>query len=1299
MNEATEPTTCTDTSSIDALFEDRFHGAVNIRGIRYQLRYSVLCAVDMVDKDSCVNHIVLEGIEDVDVNLNGFHSDKEYVQVKTSQKPWKWHQLKDPIASFIEALRADPSAQFLLVFDFPLTGDIADLARLTALTAKRRDEITRKFLDLCMQKEATADEARELLARVRMHSISEELLLAELRHKVADVFDLAGSVVDLYIDALTARFIEWAKDRRTVLADDIARVHTDFQELLAEESEFQAHGRGLLDSLSWAGSADISSFFDGKATQAAHIAAGLDVVRPRWLQLMDDALNKTRVCVVRSSSGQGKSALAYRYVHEYWPVDSTFVLQLAETHEHVRLISRYLRSRAKFLPIVRLLIDGASSRTRLWPYVAQEVSNLGGQVLVTVRNEDWFRFSQHSLLSYEVIEPSLDLAEAQSIYREFKRRGRIHESVRTAEHSYELVGQPHLLMEYVYFITHGQMLEDRLRDQMREIQVLGEDPVKLEVLRRVSLASLYGASLDAGAMFDRLRTSADPQQILSSLSGEYLTVTGGSVRALHQLRSDHLVRILHEDGFPDRTNTAVNCFRSACDSDLPDLIAFAVTDPEVDRLRFLDVVAEFAARSSLSLITTCLAGLFAGGERAFLNANAQLFDESYTTISSGAPFLLGVNLGPIIKYDIVGKMHEIFGDRPTGFDGLADLLPQVKQSGRGLDLCRTFLATVCRELGDCQLLDDLQHLGWFLDWCALAEMTIGCWDEVKDTICCDSRVFDLPLEDFCLFAQGLHRYDPHSYRRWLDRHLDTIVGFMKLNTDCTKITLDTDSVSIRFIVDPEAGSKDHGQAVERLAHFRSVFPEMCTYCSEGVWLLPFGVRNEYDDTGKHIPKENLPLISDAAKNRVWIDLVEARYRADSYYEFQQAWYNARLEATTLVKAFSKDLRKFLQNEPCDFAKVDELRPHLIRLLEWLPPPPVQYPQNLKEELNSSINKWSTSLQNFLRQMADEDEDGRRLSVFNFSDACRYLDDMRIGLSVLLDHSPDYFGMKDVESDEDHSYGRLGELMEVWLDPPRMHQRDIVKYARQRQADRNQQVASRVSAAIEAVAARDMSLILPDGGYVEHPLRYYPMAFSVEDPCRPELTLLRILPALVSVRDVTDYFCLIPTHEGHRIGEWGYTVPSSQLEKIANGEDPSWVTFAAQTPPVKALALLHHLPLRIPTQLDLRTRFLAILASIDWMQRLRSEIDTIPESGSEYDLALQDRWCIYLQARGREIVQLLDELQESISSDSEIQRPQKESFAASLNNMRLGLLADDLEHIQLPDLGEAEFLIDSLWSRH
>ena len=74
---------------------------------------------------------------------------------------------------------------------------------------------------------------------------------------------------------------------------------------------------------------------------------GLDVRRQKWLERIDTYITSAKICVVRSSSGQGKSALVFRYAIENWPEEHTFSLRACANVEDAERIIDYFRFRIK----------------------------------------------------------------------------------------------------------------------------------------------------------------------------------------------------------------------------------------------------------------------------------------------------------------------------------------------------------------------------------------------------------------------------------------------------------------------------------------------------------------------------------------------------------------------------------------------------------------------------------------------------------------------------------------------------------------------------------------------------------------------------------------------------------------------------------------------------------------------------------------------------------------------------------------------------------------------------------------
>lgn len=1250
---------------LNVLLETRFHGAANIRGIRYQILYSILRAFDLYAEDGKASSIRLEGIEDVD--LLGLRLGDVYIQVKTSQDLWKWNQLKKPIQGFLQVYRADPYCQFVLAVDFPLRKDIAKLAQIKSLSPKEKKRIEDKFRNLCYQIEATTSEADGIASRLTITYQQEKKIWEQLKQTVTETFELGSGAVDIYILVLVARFLEWAKDRKTVTRTDLDNVRAEIGGNLAREREFQAYGRGLIDRISWESDANITDFFEGKGTRPGHIAANIDVKRPKWLEKINKAIDSSKICILRSSSGQGKSALLYRYAYEQWPAENTFILQVVETQEHVELVRDYLQFRAKLGLPIYLLIDNAGWHTRLWPLIAQECAALGVRVLVTVRNEDWHRFARESLTSYEILEPTLDLDEARQIFNAFQLEGRLHASIDSPEWGYERIGEPHLLIEYVYLLTHGCMLEERLRDQMKQFSEQKEDPAKIEILRRTALADTLGAPVLVDKLLKNIQLRDDPQQVLKSISGEYVNLEGGIITGLHWVRSDHLAQILHE-GYPDPGNTALAILEAIPPESIPAFVANAICRQGLDVKIFIKGLVEKAKNTTLDAILAFLDGIFEAGERQFFKVNQGLFDEAYELIGPDGTSLLSSYFLPIVKVDIIGQMVKILGDKGENFRKLQEIASRASNAHRGLDLCRDFLSNVGPYIQPESLQGSHGDTGRLLDWYSLCESRLPAWPTVRDDdfLAC-TEVISLPLDAFCNFTQGFYRYDETTYRNWFSQNREDVLGYLKLHTDSIALKVSDSALSIEFFLDLKNSEGCNEQAVSRLNNLRSAIPFCERYQSQGIWLLPFGLMPSVDETHKDIPKENLPFESDIEKNVVWQKAVASHYLPDSYYKYEEAWYTLRHNTLIFVQGLSKGLQKSLTGRDFNYQSVFEEGQLLVRVTQSLKYVPSlsaddletmgkTLSQPLKEVLKEGvINRWHSSFQNFFFQIfqyiQERNINTGRLAVHNFMDAVKHLPEMHEAFAQFFKEAPDYFNAGELNTTESKENSFLADLLDAWiLDPPRMQQRDILRYVRAKRERKRQEMLHRIRSALATLEEEGISIILPADVHVTHPLRYLPLAFSVDDPCHPENELEVVIKALVEVKDVVDFFCLVPIHKGSRFLEGGYQISSDTISQLEEGNLRNWEALVPRELPGGVLGCLPPLPFQVSARLQIRTNVFAILGGMQAFGEQKNKIETLRTSRNHFEVELYNRHKVRLHELEMKLGTSASEVKESLNAE-------------------------------------------------
>lgn len=989
--------------ALNTLLRERYAGAVNVRGIRFQVRYAALrclmAAQAVRDGGSeqgrpaeglvlpgdasggglsplQVPLVRMEGIEDVDISDPSVgplwvlgdptHPSGEYVQVKTAATPWNWAKLKGPLLGWIELQRTGAAGiTFVLVVNFALRGDLAALASFRDLDPNGQRNIRKKFRKLAAALSASEAEADEILDQLTIEYITDEELRSRMRSEVSKTFDLIDSAAaDAFELAYTGRVLEWSEYRSTVCAADVLALGQSLGEGLARQAGFRAIAQGLVGKIDFSADATPDDFFKGRRTRIGHVAGGLDVRRPEWLGRIDQAVGRAGVCVIRAPSGHGKSALAFRYVMEQWPASQVILVRSAQTTDEVVALADLLRHRREIGLPVRVLIE-ADYRTRLWPEVAAAAAAVGALVLVTVRAEDYQRFPLNALTRREIIEPTLSLEEASAIFDELSARGLVASSVSSPAWAYEKLRRPALLLEYVYLLTQGAMLEDRLRDQVHAFGELDEDPGKRDVLRLVSLASALGAAVRLESLLDAVTLQDDPQAVLQSLLGEYILVEGGLVHGLHWVRSEHLGRLLHENGIPPVHQTALRILRLVPETSLPFVIANTLSWDGINRSFYLAGLTERYQDADTDSVVSVVEGLFEAGERLFLAANREPFDEAHNRLGSSGLMLLWTETAPILRVGTVERLMEIMGEGTGALPLYRTWIEQVQDGPRGLDSAREFLQAAA-PFRTADNLNPSGSTGRLLDWCALAGVQLPYWKNAQNAIAEHPGPCALGFDEALDLLQGLYRYDREIFEKWYDTHGATWAARVQRRVTGLSLTFPTPSsveivelaraTNAAWISGPEANRLDEAarrQAVEdasaaladaerhgvptadvevlfampadasgsgeqvrwRLDALRRAFPFAGRYYTQGDYLIPDEIVLPVDDTSKAVPRWNLPLPSDVEKNRVWGDVVGRAFLPDSFYRFQERWAAARRSTLRMVNGLNRLITHAMQGNP------------------------------------------------------------------------------------------------------------------------------------------------------------------------------------------------------------------------------------------------------------------------------------------------------------------------------------------------------------------------------------------------
>ncbi len=282
-----------------------------------------------------------------------------------------------------------------------------------------------------------------------------------------------------------------------------------------------------------------NEFSQGVSVHPSHIRSGVDIKRGYWLKKIRFAIDKNGVAVIKGVSGQGKSALCYRYLLDTYPEGCVFCVRTIATETQAQNLVAALDGLGKHNENLIIYID-VQPGEMLWAFLIQELQTRGLTipVLVSIRDEDYNATPLNGkTIKYDVVELGLSRKEAEDIYNIFTSE-RPHPIYRTFEEAWIAFGGRGPLIEFVYLLSNNQTLTARLQYQ---IDALIKEKVSddwLELLQLVCYAGRLGANIDFLSAKKEIHCST-MQSAIQRLKDEYLIriIDENKIEALHPVRA------------------------------------------------------------------------------------------------------------------------------------------------------------------------------------------------------------------------------------------------------------------------------------------------------------------------------------------------------------------------------------------------------------------------------------------------------------------------------------------------------------------------------------------------------------------------------------------------------------------------------------------------------------------------------------------------------------------------------------------------------------------------------------------
>lgn len=1163
--------------TLETVIKNRWGGAANIKGIQYQLLCSILKSFDILDIDSDAS-IRLEGIEDFDF-LNE-PKKNEYFQIKSLKKFDKltWYKI---LYNFYEVFDLESSASFTLITDYLFENDKNYLALRDyyRLSSSEQDSFVND-IQVTLNKDSNSDKNKEiekdkfnlLLERIKFSYLSLDEIEIKLKRKVLELFDLKTDKSDIYISYFIKMFLNWSKegstkDKRSELKKiksfDLIKLQDEIESSIASEEEFRAKGKGLIDNLNWDKSEKIEDFYDGKGTRISHIVSACDIERPHWLNHIQLSLSNSDICIIKSSSGQGKSALLYRYALNYWEKEDIYQINLIEKPEDVELIKKYLAFRIKLSPNILLLLDNLNHETKYWYKLAKYCADYNIKMLITVREEDWFRYEHKSSVNREVVNLKLYLEEAKNLFLILKKKKKLHETVKNKgyEKYFEKISEPKLLLEYIYLLTHGQMLEDRLRDQIKNFDFYkNESSSKKKILlRNIALANCLRVSVNIEKLSRNLSIEdrEDVLTILESLCGEYILKDDEQVLGLHWVRSEHLNRILHE-GHINPAFTVIELLDYIDLNYISILISNALDDNSIDNKKLFDEIKDIIQKKSypLKIVIQILSGFFEGGEKKFYKENNELFHKAFELAGTSGVFMLSSNHMPIINPKTIDSMLETLPNNENVLK-LKEYSLQINEEERGKEYVEMLLKDIQGSLEISSNESDIRTIGVFLDWLSLCSITYTNWNIIKDKVLNIQINNNLAVEDLAIFTQGLFRYDKDSYHDFINKDNNLLFDYLKAKTKCFEIEIIDNELICEFLIDYDSDINFNDQAVNRLNILRSIFPYCDLYSTRPFHPI---VTPSVDSSLKNIKPEWIPFKSDISKNVLFYQYVSEQYSTDSYYDFQLQWSKIRKSALKIVTDSIILFQKLINNQNL---KNNQNNKYFDKNLAYLLEHSYNLPKQSSLSETSSLDNWKNPFTNFYKFLLNYlgiikvyyENNIENLIVHNFIDCKKDLNQFHNFFGEVFLSSADYFKMKSFEEKEIEIYNKLANYLELWHEN-KFAEKPISNFDNYFE----EQKANKYNAIIDRLKNIDCDfhILFPDNFFYDFPFIYIPIYFEVNDPIKDKENLYHLLSEIddLSFEDNL-YFCLIPIHRGKKFREEAYQLSPYQIKIILDGKNDKW----------------------------------------------------------------------------------------------------------------------------------------------
>lgn len=1034
--------------ALDLIIQKRNGGAVNVRGIGFQLLFSIHTLLEQLDPN-LTNSVRLEGIEDLDLRSG---DNQTYFQIKTSQNTidastiWELKVFQH----FYEVYRINPSADFVLIHNSSISKGNLDIIGGVNCSHNILVYWQSKFLEAGITIELV--ELLDFFKTVSIKKVSETVLFNEIKKTLFSKHKINLNAEQPFIKALFYHSFEWAKQKAVVTYQSLKKVINSVVDSFSTFSTNPALQNNWIAPVSFEirTAGFDNSYFDGKAARPIDIARRLPVNRPIWENLVLKEIVAFDVVVIKSSSGQGKSTLAWQVSQSLSSQGFTiYQLQYCANLNDSNAIADYLLTRIVIGEIPVVVIDGLDKSVSGWSLLAEKLRDNPVKLIITTREEDWVRYgSEVTNLTLKVIDIKLTDQEAETIYAELKKHNKLHSGTTAWQPAWERIKGNGLLIEFVYLLTRGELLGKRLASQIHQLNTELAAGIKLEILRLIAIADILNIRISVKLLskylLNRFTSDADQNEIYRQLENEYyLNFERNYVQGLHPVRSRHLVDILLSN-IP--SNDSLLTLLNITDEDF--IYDFFIGVPlqfkDLDRTFWEEAAGIMAKRKKSEMVYAIDGLMHYEPEKYWLN-NKEIYDEVGLT---GGIDLFVYDSIPFNNLNTIDNISSTLSvsDINTNIQLLSKKLKLLSPYKSEFSEVRIFTEALSRELEKQPKGGLLEGVGFLYKWFKRLSVPFPDVVLVEEKFLL-KQLAENNINETTEIFNYFRLLNTDRFRAFIEDHKIEIIGHLKKKTNTLSIEERGNDLHIEYLLDKDA-DKANEMSVYRIETIFNFLPFHQRYCTSAT-ILPFPNEDIYkvvrQNAHKKMPVENITDKFDVHINQIWAKVLLEKYSYTSSYEWQKNIISLREQIVALVKKLNYFFEYHIeQNEK----KVNTAVKEIVRLsneffevenqLKKYPSQSNKYfEKNTFTKYENKLSTWRASFRNFINQMSGifkpVKEHDRNFPLINLNDAVSNLQEMQDSYNAIANLSYTYFATNVLEKEESIWINRLNETANFYAE--------------------------------------------------------------------------------------------------------------------------------------------------------------------------------------------------------------------------------------------------------------------------